>query len=157
MYILLFSCTFNWVAWFWEVLSAHCSSNVHTPQRPKIPPLLWCWIVDAIFYSTAGPHFLLEQYLHSLLGTETCCIRVNVCIPGEKLLPKTLCYPEAQMSVRRRKGCTGVTFYVQNHAARQNQHQAENPKPQIKCLTHFTILSLPPSNKRYMQLWEEYF
>lgn len=47
---------------------------------------------------------------------------------------------DRQVRVRKRKRCTGVTRYVQNHAARQNQRQAENPEPQIKCLTHYTEL-----------------
>lgn len=154
MYIQLFSCTFNWVAWFWGVLSMHCSNNVHVPQCPKTHPdyVLLCWIVDAVFSSTAGPHFLLEEHLHSLLGTQTCCIRVCVCVSGEEFLLKTMWHLDRQMSVRKRKRCTGVC--PKSHSKAE---PAPSRKPQGSNQMPFIILSLPPSKKRYMQLWEEYF
>lgn len=87
----------------------------------------------------------------------TCCIRVHVCTPGKEFLPKTMWHLDRQVRVRKRKRWTGMTLNVQSHAARQNQHQAENPEPQIKCLTYDILLSFPPSSKTYMQLCEEYF
>ena len=64
---------------------------------------------------------------------------------------------DRQVRVKRGKRHTGVTCCAQGHAASQNQRQAENPKPQIKCLTHYIMLSLSPSHQRYMQLFKEYF
>lgn len=121
-----------------------CTRSITSKNKTRLPTLaLNCKY--PVFYTISVKTIPTQIAWHRRLTTSE---YVYVYLENRSLPRKMwrLKRRDWQMSVKKRKSHTGVTCCAQGHTASQNQRQAENPEPQIKCLKRYIMLSISPSH-----------